>query len=1064
MKTKFTLTLTLFMALIVQLTFAQQKTISGTVSDENGLPLLGATVVISGTSTGTTTDFDGNYKINANTGDVLTFSYVGYQNQNITVGTSNTVNATLQLDNTLEEVVVVAYGTQKKEALTGSVGVVETETLEKIAVSNVVQGLVGKVAGVQVINNSGQPGAAPTVRIRGVGSINASNEPLYVVNGVPFQGDITSINNNDIASFTVLKDAAAAALYGSRGSNGVIIITTKKGTKQGVSVNLDVSTVYSTRGSKDYDIIKTPGTYYEAHFLAVKNLLINSGETTENAALIASQNLIFDNANIGYQLGYNNYDVADDQIIDPLTGQVNPNANLLYHNDWDDYLFNDSFSSRTFLSLNGGGDNSKFYFSIGHQNDQAYTVKSNFERVTANLSVEQTIKENLTIGATMNYAHTVQNIPDQGGYAGAFSWTRSIAPIYPVFGYNLDGSPVLDSNGVHVYDYGDGQTGTPQIRAYAPFANPYATTLLDIKKRTTDNFNGNVFLKYDFLNDFSFRYNLANDVRLRQGVDYDTPLGGDAFGVGGRSTPTSWRNSTSTHQQLLTWKKSFGDHNVDVLVGHESSEQNYVYLDSERTNFLLPEESVLDYGVVFQSTSNNEFDYNVEGYLSRVNYDFANKYFLNASYRKDASSVFHPDNRWGDFYGVGVGWRVLEENFLSNFSWLSELKLKASFGQQGNDRILYSDATIQGVSGLTGRTDRNYIAYEDQFEVTNSNGDIGLSLRYQGNKDLTWETSNNFNTGLELGLFNNRVTIDAEYFQRKVSDLLFNVPQAPSSGLPAFPDNLGDMENVGFEATINADIVSTNDLTWSVNVNATHYKNEITRLPEDQPSIENGDFQLEVGKSRYEYYSREFVGVNPNNGAALFYKDILDGNGEPTGNREITEDWTEATEYFIGKSALPELYGGFGTDINYKNWGLGFNFAYQFGGYGRDNTYIELLSGEGGENYHNDIFNTWTVDNTDAELPLVVPNNDLNYYNTSNIRLIKSDFLSLQDINLSYTLNNEITSRLGITSARLYVNANNVLLWSKRQGYDPRLSFTGLSSDEDFSLIRNITVGFNLKF
>ena len=272
------------------------------------------------------------------------------------------------------------------------------------------------------------------------------------------------------------------------------------------------------------------------------------------------------------------------------------------------------------------------------------------------------------------------------------------------------------------------------------------------------------------------------------------------------------------------------------------------------------------------------------------------------------------------------------------------------------------------------------------------------------------------------------------------------------------------MENVGFEATIYADIISTNDLTWSVNVNATHYKNEITKLPEGQPSIEYGAFQLEVGKSRYEYYSREFVGVNPNNGAALFYKDILDDNGEPTGNREITEDWTDATEYFIGKSALPELYGGFGTTINYKNWGLGVSFAYQFGGYGRDNTYIELLSGEGGENYHNDIFNTWTVDNTDAELPLVVPNNDLNYYSTSNMRLIKSDFLSLQDINISYTFNNEIISKLGITSARLYINANNVHLWSKRQGYDPRLSFTGLNSDTNFSLVRNITYGFNLKF
>ncbi|HEY5688841.1 MAG TPA: SusC/RagA family TonB-linked outer membrane protein, partial [Yeosuana sp.] len=768
MKTKFSGILTLLLAFVVQLTFAQEKTISGTITDNSGIPLPGVNVIIKGTTKGAQSDFDGKYSINASVGDILLFSYVGMKEAQKTVGASNTISVTMTEDiATLEEVVVVAYGTQKKEALTGSVGIIESEVLEKITNSNVIQGIAGKVAGVQVINNSGQPGAAPTVRIRGIGSINASSDPLYVVNGVPFQGDINSINSSDIDSFTVLKDAAAAALYGSRGSNGVIIITTKKGTRNATTVNLDVSTIYTTRAAKDYNVITEPGMYYEAHFLAMKNFLINRGETPTDAANIAAENMVQDNANTGFSLGYNNYDVPDNQIIDPLTGKLNPSANLLYHDDWNDYMFNNSFSTKTFLSVTGGDDTSKYYFSIGHQNDKAYTIKSNFERVTANMSLEKTIKENLTIGGTLNYAHSIQNVPDQGGYAGAFTWTRSIAPIYPIFGYNLDGSPVLDSNGVQVYDYGDGQTGTPQIRRYAAFANPYATTLLDIKRRTTDNLNGNVFLKYDFLNDFSFRYNLSGDLRIRQGVSFDTPLGGDAYGVEGRSTPSSWRDFTVSHQQLLTWNKSFGNHDIDILIGHESADEAYVYLDAQKTKFLLPNETILDYGVNFQYISNNEFDYRIEGYLSRINYDYNDKYFFNASYRRDASSVFHPDNRWGDFYGAGVAWRVSQEEFLNDSSWLNEFKLKASFGQQGNDRILYSD-----------NSGRNYIAYEDQYFVSNNNGNIGLSLQYQGNKDLTWETSTNFNVGFDLALFNNRISLGAEYFKREVTDLLFNTPQA----------------------------------------------------------------------------------------------------------------------------------------------------------------------------------------------------------------------------------------------------------------------------------------------
>ncbi|CAM1372314.1 SusC/RagA family TonB-linked outer membrane protein [Tenacibaculum xiamenense] len=1053
MRTKFNGILTLLLALVVQISFAQDRTISGTVSDESG-PLPGVTVLKKGTTQGTETDFDGNYSLKAKSGDILVFSFVGMKTVERAVNGSNQINVLLENDNLLEEVVVVAYGTQSKESLTGSVGVVKTEELELVRQSNVVQGIVGKVAGVQVLNNSGQPGAAPTVRIRGIGSINASSNPLYVVNGVPFTGSINSINPNDIESFTVLKDAAAASLYGSRGSNGVIIITTKKGKTGSLSIRADVSTTISTRAVEDYNAITDPGRFYEAHFMAMKNFLINNGNTPSDAANIAAENLIIDNANLGYQLGYNVYNVPNNQVIDPTTGKLNSNAKLLYHEPWADYLFRDGFSTKSFVSADGGGENSKVYFSLGHEENEAYLVNSNFERVTANFSIDHNFNDKFRLGGLINYSHTLQNVPDQGGIAGAFSWSRSIAPIYPVFGYDLDGNPILDNNGVHIYDFGDGTGGTPQRRNYGSFANPYATALLDIKKRTVDNLNGQAFFEYNipFLEGLKFRYNLSADLFSRHLISFDTGVGGDAGSVGGRSTPQADRTFTLTQQQLLTWNRTIGDHSFDVLLGHEYARTDNVVLSGSKTQFLLPDETVLDLGINIQGVNNNEYNYAVEGYFSRLSYNFRNKYFLNASYRRDASSVFSPENRWGDFYGLGAGWRISEESFMQGASWLNELKLKASLGQQGNDRIIYP-----------GLTRRNYLAYQDQFTVTNNNGNFGLSLAYQGNEDLTWEKSTNFNTGFELNIFDGLFSVDFEYFQREVSDLLFNTPQPPSSGLPPFPENVGDMVNKGFEFTVNSQIINNQNFGWSVGINGTHYKNEITRLPRE--FVDAGNFRYVEGRSIFDYFRREFAGVNSANGAAQFYIDVLDATtGEPTGERELTENHSEATRYFLDKSAIADLYGGFGTNLRYKGWNLGINFAYQIGGYGVDNTYNGLLSGNAGTNYHEDFFTqTWTPDNTSAPLPLVVPNNDLNYYNASSLQLIDASYLSLQNINISYNFNRQLTEKLGIDELKIYGTIDNVYLWSERQGYDPRLSVTGTNNNNNFSLVRNATIGVNLK-
>ena len=1051
MKTKFIQILILCLIAVFQVAIAQQ-TVTGSVTDQDGLPIPGATVVLKGTSTATSTDFDGNFAILADNGTTLTVSYVGYTAAEVSVN-ATVLNIVLESSTVLDEVFVTGYGSQRKLELTGSVGKIDAEVLDKARNPNVLQSAVGKVAGVQVFSNSGQPGSSPTVRIRGIGSLYASSSPLYVVDGVPFNGAINSINPQDIGSITFLKDASAVSIYGSRGSNGVVIITTKSSKEGGIKATLDYSASVSTRATKDYDRIMNPGRYYEGFFMVSRNTIMHDlGYSDANARLAAAQNLITDTDGLGYSLGYNAYGTANNALIDPATGLLTTDSsNLLWNEKWDDYMFNENISTKIFMNVSGGSDTSKTYFSLGHEKNDSYAVNSSFERTTASFKNDFKFKDKIEVKSSINYSRTVQNTPDQGGYAGAFSWTRSIAPIYPIFGYQTDGTPILDSSGTQVYDFGDKSNGTPLARPYAGFANPYASSILDRKVFTTDNINATVNTRFEITDNIGVRYvaNILN--RNTSGVDYDTSVGGDAANVEGRSTPSASSSSTFSNQVFLEYKQSFGNHNIDFLGGYESNDWHNVNLSAQKTKFLLPQENVLNQGITMQSMNNSEYNYTVQGWLARLYYNFDEKYFLSANFRRDASSVFDPSVRWGTFYGAGGAWRISKEDFF-DVDIINELKIKASFGQVGNDRILYPDGG------------RNFIAYQDQYSVTNNNGDFGLSLAYQGNPNLTWETSTNTNFGFAASLFDSKLNVDFEFFTRKVEDLLFNTPQPPSSGLPSFPENVGDMENRGWELSLDGNVYNSDDLTVDLNFNVASFENEITKLPRD--FIDAGSFRYEEGRSLYEYYMREFAGVNPVNGAATFYKDVLDTNGEPTGVRNVTESFSDASEYHLDKSPLPDFYGGFGASVSYKNLNLGINFAYQVGGYGRDSAYFSMLRSEPGENFHNDLFTqTWTPENTTAQLPIVVKNDDNNYYATSSMYFIDNSFLSIQDISLSYDLSSIIPGDLFIDNAVLYTNIDNVYLWSARQGYDPRTAgLTALAVESDYSLLRNVSFGLKLTF
>ncbi|MEC5394223.1 SusC/RagA family TonB-linked outer membrane protein [Bergeyella sp. RCAD1439] len=988
-----------------------------------------------------------NVKLKALTAGVLFF--VGGQEalaQKRTVDTAKTAD--------IKEVIVVAFGKQKKEEITGSVTQLKAEAVKDLQNGNVLQGLTGKVGGVQVIT-SGQPGSDPLIRMRGIGSINSSSAPLIVLDGIPYNGELNSIPGQDIESMTFLKDASSNALYGSRGANGVIMITTKRGKKRGIEVEFDTKVGVNTRAVKDYDIITSPKEYYMAYYDRLRVGAYRGNITSPGSGVSAAA--AHEAARTGLsELGYNNYDVAFDQLI--VNGQFNPNANLLYQDNWAKNLFKPSMRTEHFFSLSSNGEKVRTYFSGSYLKDNGYALRSGFQRMSSRLNVDYKATENISFGANINYANTNFEPGSRGSgsnYSNAFNFSRGIAPIYPVFARDANYNILYDAKGDRVYDFGTGQF-LGQKRAYGSFQNPVGTLNLDQYNDVNDNLSSRFYATAKFLKDFEFTYNFSVDLLNRTYHRLATPLAGDAAPANGRLTRGTDRNLTVGHQQLLTWNRSFGGHSFNVLLGHESNSLRMDNIEGQKTQLLLPDVPSLNYGGNIQYLKSSITDYRVEGYFSRLLYNYDNKYFFNANVRKDGSSVFAPESRWGTFFGLGAAWNVAKENFLADSNVVNTLKLKASYGEQGNDNLLNRR-----------RDARVYYTYLDLYDIQTSGQNTPVpTLSSLGAKNLRWETSQNINAGFESAWFKNRFFLDVEYFERKVSDMLYYLPQPISNtGQYVIPANVGDMKNVGVEANIEVVPVKTENVKWSVFANGTHYKNTVTKLPGAQAKngIIDGSFKLMEGHSRYDYFMFEFAGVDATNGDALWYKEVTDADGKVT--LEKTNLIAQATQRFIGKSAIPKVFGGFGTDLSVGRFNARVNFAYQFGGWGYDAIYQNLLSSSSdiGANYHRDVFNSWTPENPNAAIPRVDRIN-ATQAQASSFYLIKSDYISLQDVTLGYNLSENFLKTFNISSARIYFTGSNLALWSKRRGYDPRMSIMGQSASGQYSVIRTTSVGINVKF
>ncbi|WP_262892008.1 SusC/RagA family TonB-linked outer membrane protein [Phocaeicola intestinalis] len=990
----------------------------------------------------------------------LVVSFIGLQTQEVKI--QPVMKVVLKSDaEVLDEVLVVAYGTAKKSAFTGSASTIKADKIEARTVSNVTNALAGQVAGVQITQTNGQPGTSASIRIRGVGSMSASNSPLYVVDGVPYDGEISAINPQDIESMTVLKDAAANAIYGARGANGVVLITTKRGERGEAKVTFDAKWGSNKRGVPNYDVMTDPAMYYETAYRALYNSQFYNGKSASESYAYADRVLL--DANNG-GLGYLVYTVPEGQKLIGTNFKLNPNATLGYSDgsyyytpdDWYDEIFGKGNLRQEYnVTISGASDKLSYYVSAGYLDDNGIIDNSGFERFSGRAKADYQAKPWLKVGT--NIAYTYYNIKspsgqtsdDWGSTGNLFYISNLIAPIYPMYVRNADGSIKVDDRGMTVYDFGSGSTN---FNRPTLMGNPAGTLSLDDQNTYSDMLSTKWYATITPIEGLSITATLGANVLNQRANALQNPFYGSGVSAQGYVSVEHQRIFDINQQYMATYKTTFNNvHNLDLLAGFESYSHKIQYLGGSNSMLYNPFIGELNNAInTPPSVSSYTNEYVTMGYLARAQYDYDGKYFVSASYRRDASSRFHPDHRWGNFGSVGLAWLMSKETFMEDLTWINMLKLKASYGVQGNDNL--------------GTGSAYYYAYADQFTVNNSNGDYSVVFAYKGNKDLTWETSHAFNVGFDFELFGSRLNGTVEYFSRKTSDLLYNQPVPISFGYSTVPKNVGSIINKGIELDLNGVLYRSKNIEWGANFNLTHYKNKITDL--DPTVKENGirysNAIYRIGGSLYNAYLPVYAGVNPENGLPQYYVDP--DNGDYT----ITTNYELAQQSDLG-STLAKVYGGFGTTLNVYGFDLGIQLSYQLGGKVYDGTYEALMQTGDlmGQNFHKDVLNAWTPENPNTDIPRMCTS-DISSQRMSSRFLVSSDYLSFNNVTIGYTLPKRWIAKLGISNLRLYVTGDNLGVITCRKGFDPRQYF-GLGSSTgsgnfSYSALRTITGGVTLNF
>ncbi|AXP79592.1 TonB-dependent Receptor Plug Domain protein [Mariniflexile rhizosphaerae] len=1041
MKTKFSGILTLLLAFVVQLTFAQEKTVSGTISDASGLPLPGATVLLKGTTTGTSSDFDGNYSIKANQGATLVFSFVGYVTTEVTVGASNTINITLKDDATsLEEVIVVAYGTQTRESIVGSVGIVSSETIGNQQVTSPLRALQGSVPGVNLLTAGGQPGNNPDIRIRGFSSINADQAPLIVLDGAAFNGNLNTISQDQIESISVLKDASSTSLYGSRGANGVILITTKKGKRNTdplVSIRSQFGVSKNTEGI--HDMVGSED-YMKLTWQALRNSnQYVSGQSAAAAATNAT-------ADLTDYLGYNPYNVSTP--ID-VNGNLVPGASLLWETNWEDEVFNNNVTRVNHnLNISGGSDKTTYFFSLDYLNEDGPVITSDFERVSTRLNLESQLKDWLKVGINNSFSRSQSGSPDQtsGSTTQAITWIYGMSSVYPVYARDANGNFIRDTEGGLIYDLGNGLVPGQVVNSSRPVYSGesiHASLLLGKEDVVRSNYVGNAYAEINIVEGLKFKTSLSYENYLFDQYSFDDDKIGAASNVQGRVTQNRDILTTLNAIQSLNYQTSFGNHNISIDAITEAYTSTQNDLRSQGTGF-LPGQGQLGDASTPEGVGGLKISERLNSYLARVAYNFDKTYYLEFSGRRDGSTRFATDTRWGNFFSTGGSWIVSNESFLENSNVVDYLKLRASYGELGNNRGI----------GL--------FPYQSVFQSGYTNeGNSGILLEGVVDPLLSWEKTASANFGLDFNLFNGVLSGSVDYYNKESKALIYDVPLAPSTGVKQIRTNNGTLRNYGWEFALNSKIINKEDFSWEAGVNFSLDKNEIKELTQDQ--FVSGSKLWKEGNSLFDFYIQEWAGVDPADGFGMWFKDVLDVDGEVI-DKVTTKVYSEATRYEQGETSLPDVIGGFTNLITYKQFDLGVLFNFSFGAYLLDTDYSSLINvfeSPGGA-AHPDNFKAWKSPGDITNVPLLLAaNND--HASQSTRFLYKNDYIRLKSLTFGYSLPQTAIKRIGLSKVRLYAQADNIFTWQSHEGIEPEQAFSGVTNRRS-PLQATTAIGVNIEF
>lgn len=1045
-----------------------QRVVTGVVTNDKGEKLPGVTVLVKGSTTGTTTDGDGRYSIKVPPGaGVLVFTFVGMVTQEVAVSNRTTLNVKLQLtDLRIDELVVVGYGSAKRATTTGAIVSVDEKRLQSAQVSSLASALQGVSSGVQAVNTTGQPGSGASVAIRGVGSLSSSSSPLIVVDGVPYNASLSTLNPSDVRSMTVLKDAAAASIYGSRAANGVIVITTNLGEKDRKPY-VEIRSTYgvSNRAVAPIKLTDTK-TYMELQWEALRNGYVDNGTAMEEANRLASTDII------GW-IGINPYGPNNPEPVG-ADGRLKAGLTPLWNDSWDKAIIGNGTRWEVNASVRGGSNSTRYYLSMANLDEKGMMLASGFSRKSVRLNLANTTTAWLKTDANLSFSSSTVNFNDSqdSNVRNGALYGLNMPGFYPIYQRNrTTGDYLLDANGKRMYDYGNYRTSSFKTSNLID----ELSKRIDRTERNLFTFRGSVeidfgqLLQVGALGGLKLKSSLSSDFNFYNSKSYSpsfTAVGESDVKQNLATTSASRGHTTSrsvTQNNLLTYDRTFGLHSLNLLLGQELYEYRTQSLSGSRNSFPIPGVTEPSLGSELASFSGSSDIQRLLSLFTRIEYSFNEKYNLSLSLRRDGSSRFHPDNRWGTFYAVGASWNMHREPFMSQLQGIIDLlKLRISYGSSGNERI------------------SSYYAYQNIYSSNRITTIPGIAPATLGNPNLRWEANVATNVGADFGLFGNRLTGSLEYFSRTSNDLIYSMPLARSSGYSSYLDNVGATRNSGLELELKGVILNRRNIRWSMGINLTHLKNEITDFPRDEVITTYN--RLKKGSDIYAFYLKEWAGMSKANeqlyvrnsagkivesskskgGEAMWY--LID---KETGQKYKTNNAGIADRMDAG-TPIPTVYGGISTELKVYNFNISALMSYSIGGKLYTGGSYTTWFGTGiskARPFAAEMVNRWTPENQSSDLPrLTTKSTTYGWGEVSTRHLYSGSYARLKNLTVGYSFTDRLLKRSGISAAEIFIQGENLVTLFGIKGVEPEIAGFGGVTGYNYPISKVISMGVKLGF